>query len=142
MTDWWGPYLARSFDAQRWTCWHLVRAVLSDRFDVDVPEHGGVYPGTFERVADAVEVERERGGWLPVHPGEELPGDVVVMLIASIPCHVAVVVRPGLVLHVSEGFATRADRIAAISRILPIVGIWRHPALAGRHGDREGPGPA
>jgi cell wall-associated NlpC family hydrolase len=128
--QWWAPYLWRPFDPHSWTCWTLCRTALAEHFGVDVPEWGEIYPAKPDVVAQAVVAEQREGGWLPVALGDERPGDVCSFLVAGVPAHAALVVARGDVVHVSESFATRVDRIATVNRITRLHGIWRHPALA------------
>jgi hypothetical protein len=111
-----------------------VRTILREQFGVEVEADWGVYPGP-DAAVDA-EISRHKARWLPVELGRERAGDVCEFWQAGVAHHVGLVIRAGLVIHVSETQNTQAQPIAVARRITPLAGIWRHPDLA-----RAGPRP-
>jgi len=129
---WYLPLLGRPFDATHWNCWTLVREALAARFDVEVPEHGGVSAvGALEDIAAAV--ASESATWLAVAEDEEMLGDVLVFDFLGAPSHVGVVVADGLFLHVSEGIVSRVECFRDPFWSRRVRQRWRHPAIATRH---------
>ena len=129
--SWWLPLLGRPFDPDQFHCWHLVREALRARFDVDVPEHGGV--ASSDVVGIAAAVDQESDGWIAIEADDERPGDVLVFDYLRSPSHVGIVVADGLFLHVSEGIVSRVESHREAFWRRRLVGRWRHPALAGVH---------
>ena len=129
--SWWIPYLGREFHVEQWTCWELVRAALAERFDVNVPEYGGIYHDVADVPETVATADAERSnGWIEVPLGSEQPGDVAEFK-SSLLWHVGLVIGPGYVLNVSQGYPTAVHEIRVLDRaVAPLAGIWRHPALA------------
>jgi cell wall-associated NlpC family hydrolase len=127
---WHIPYLGRPFDARRWNCGTLVRTVLREHFGVEIPGDWNIYPGPDDIVDAAIQAEKKTARWIPIELNNEQPGDVCEFLQAGASLHVGVVVRRGVVLHVSETQHTQAQPIAVARRITRLAGIWRHPYLA------------
>jgi len=124
--------LGEPFDAERFHCWTLVRRALSARFDIEVPEHGGVSStGDLRDIAEAAKREAAKG-WLPVDAGAETPGDVLVFDFIGSPAHVGVVVADGLFLHVSEGIVSRVESYRDHFWARRLCQRWRHPVIAAR----------
>lgn len=100
------PYLGLPFvrggrDRAGLDCWGLVRLVLSDLADLDLPSYDGCYSE-----ADAIRAAKRGGDWLPITSPQAF--DVMVMLtpvagFGVVPLHVGVMLSPRMLLHIDEG---------------------------------------
>lgn len=85
-------------------CWGLAVLVFAERFGIQLPAHPDGYarPENAEARAAIAELSESirRDLFEPVLAGGERPGDVVLIRIGGAPCHVGLVVSPGLMLSV------------------------------------------
>ena len=110
------PFLDLGRDRQGCDCWGLVRLVLGEQAETQLPSLATCYASEDNAagVRDAIEAERRSGAWHPIDAGDEQPFDVVEMSGAARvpgsgwmfgPLHVGVVVTSGWLLHVERGTA-------------------------------------
>ena len=131
-------YLGRPYCAKRWNCYTLVRTVLADAYDVQLP----AYDATQEAY-EAATVERVRGRWQKVCGFEAqqrfplgYPGDVGAFQIAlpaakgGLTNHVGILVEPGRFLHVMEGGGTWVASLQDPDWKRRMLAVYRHPELA------------
>jgi cell wall-associated NlpC family hydrolase len=97
------PFANRGRDRNGLDCWGLVRLVLRDVFDVELPSLDEKY----ERASDGVVVSHLVDMQRPILGAERTtaphPGDVVLLQLRGLPCHVGVYVGDQCMLHVRRG---------------------------------------
>jgi probable lipoprotein NlpC len=109
-------------------CWGLVRLVLGE-FGIHVPSYAEGYASAEERAEISGLINGAKPLWHMVEDPREL--DVIIFRRGRLECHVGLVVRPGLMLHVTD------DRPSCIENYLDwhwanrIKGFWRHEDLLG-----------
>lgn len=136
------PFLTHGRTREGLDCWGLVRLVYHERFGIDLPSLAeGYADATLDRSGVCSLVEAERPAWILVTPGEEQPGDVVLLRLRGLPVHVGVVTRPGWMLHVTAGVETTEERFDDGLWKLRVAGVFRHRALVRRPtAKRKNPG--
>ncbi len=97
-------------------CWGLVRLVLAERFEVQVPAWDGRYPGCEPRHMRRMEGHVKRV--LPLFEAVSKPedGDLVLVKVGGLPVHVGIVVAPGWMLHAEWGCDSLAEEILSGKR--------------------------
>jgi cell wall-associated NlpC family hydrolase len=110
-------------------CWGLVRLVLAERFGVEVPSYAGDYDTVGEQHRIAALITRHQPAWLPVDPGRERPGDVVLLRLHGLPVHVGVVAARGWMLHVEPKVDSVLERFDGLEWRNRVLGVYRHAAL-------------
>lgn len=136
MTHWSARYVGLPFrDLGRdWAgldCYGLVRLVLAEERHVTLPGYTEAYASTDERaqIAAALSGAAGQGPWRPVAIGMVRPLDVVLFSVLGRPLHVGLVVRRGLMLHISEGHESRIEPYTAGAWAPRLIAIYRHEAL-------------
>lgn len=123
------PFKEKGRDRSGVDCWGLVRLVLAERFGIEVPSYVEEYGSTKERETIGAVIAREvQPPWVEVLPGQERPGDVVLMRRGRHPIHVGLVVAPGRMLHVEEGIEACVEDYRGLAWSRRVVGIWRWSA--------------
>ena len=103
-------------------CWGLVRFVKREREGVDLPSLASYSP------ADRAEtIARESERWADVTAAPR-PGDVAVFRTNGHADHVALIVAPGLMLHVVEGGVSHVVRMDHPLWRRRLVSVWRYGA--------------
>ena len=110
-------------------CWGLVRLVLAERFGLDLPAYAEGYATTADREAVARLVEGGKGPWQEITPGQERCGDVLLLRVMGLPCHVGLVVAPGWMLHALKGVDAALGRYGAMVWRRRVLGHYRHEGL-------------
>lgn len=86
-------------------CWGLVTVVYKEKFKIDLP-----FLLDYDNVKDVRHIttlcKNECENWEEISKNEEQPYDVLVFNILGAPCHVALVVEKGLMLHTEKGIGT------------------------------------
>lgn len=111
-------------------CWGLVRLVLQEQFDVELPS----YVEDYETTADRQEIEqiihRESAQRAAiVAPAFAQLGDVIILRIEGRPRHCGLVIAPGLMLHVLKGINAALERYDGMLWKHRVVGIYRPAVL-------------
>lgn len=130
MTHWSERYLGLPYAPQGRSlagldCWGLCWAVLP-AFGLPVPSYAGEYASEQERDEIAGLINHAKPQWLRVENAEEL--DLVTFRRGRIDAHVGVVVRPGLMLHVTKEKPSCIERYDVGYWANRLTGIWRHAA--------------
>lgn len=113
------PYRAGGRGPDEYDCWGLVLLVWRERFGMDLPTYEGVTwkAGRTDGLVGETITHATSTLWDAVEPGDEQPGDALVLRMRGHPLHVAMVVEPGLMLHCHD----RADACVEPYRCLQ----WR-----------------
>lgn len=107
---WWNDYLSVPFaekgrDRSGADCWGLVRLIYREVYGVDLPDYRELYENTkdAERIKALVD-DKASQHWQDVDKPQE--GDIVFVKMDGIPTHVAIVTKPGYMLHCLKGMGT------------------------------------
>lgn len=124
------PFLNHGRSLDGCDCWGLVRLVLFEKFDIITPSFAEVYGDSHKdrtEIADALGSERMT--WTLVTPGEERPGDVVLLRIYGLPVHMGIVTEPPKMLHVDRAMPATIEFYDRTPWSTRIDGFYRHPHL-------------
>lgn len=99
------PFAERGRSRDGVDCWGLVRLVYADRLGIDLPTLTG-YSNTKDKPSISSIIGEESSHWQPVPLGQEREYDVAVFRMCGLPMHVAIVVKPGVMLHSERGSNT------------------------------------
>ncbi|MDH3997703.1 MAG: C40 family peptidase [Desulfuromonadales bacterium] len=119
------PFLDHGRDAQGCDCWGLVRLVLAEQFEIDVPSYGTAYSDC-KSAEIGPHIDDVAKDWRQVEDEAAQPGDVVVLRIAGQPWHVGLVIEAGMMLHVERGLDACLERYDGPHWSKRLVGIYRH----------------
>ena len=119
-------------------CWGLVRLVLREQFQVDVPsgnatDHAELAPNDRWRELSAellAERDAASANWLNVARGAERAGDVLLIRMRGYPLHVAIVIAPSWMLHIEEGIDSVVEDYRSRRWCQRITEIYRHAKLS------------
>lgn len=97
------PYAPGGRSREGLDCWGLFALVWSEAFGRPIPDYDGPAWGrgaSHEEVARAAEAFARR--FTKIEPGQEREGDGVMLRVRGVPMHIAMVVAPGLMLHIEQ----------------------------------------
>lgn len=119
------PYIDKGRGPDAWDCWGLVRAVLAAEAGIALPDYANAYSAACDRdsVATAVEAGLAHG-WQRVEQPQTM--DLLILRIAGRPWHCALVVAPGLFLHVPPKSTSCIERLDSPQWAKRIGGFFRH----------------
>jgi len=123
------PFLDQGRDFQGWDCWGLVVRAYRECYGVELPGYEHVSALSSREAGELFEVNRQL--WTEVLGRQERPGDVIILRVGSWPCHMGLIVKAGLMLHVDMGIDTCVESYNAPIWKKQVVGIFRHAELAG-----------
>jgi len=128
------PFLTHGRDHNGADCWGLVRLAFMEQKGIVLPSMIEAYRSTAQlrRIARRIQHEIDTSGeWIRVLQGQEQPFDVMVCLMQGFPMHVALVVKKGSMLHVTEdnNTVTIDYRHGEWKQPGKIIGIFRHKEL-------------
>lgn len=125
------PYEVGSSGPETFDCWGLVRAVMSTRAGIDLPEVG-IAEADIRGLIQAFETHAERARWREVTAHEPNELDAVLMATARRPVHVGIWlnVGTGRVLHAARPLGVVAQAQAQLaSSGYRVVARFRHATL-------------
>ena len=120
------PFAEGGQDLSGWSCWGMIRAAFRECFGVDLPDLQGCRYRNRREAQEAF--DSLAVAYREVDRGREQAGDV--LLLKGGPCHVALVVKPGLMLHVDKGCATCTESYLNWPWKSRVLGIYRHEQFA------------
>lgn len=128
---WWNeyvglPYLRYGRDRDGCDCWGLVWLVQKEVFGREFPSFVWEYPDPDDKKCLARALCSHMDEWHPLPPGTEDSGDVVLLLIGGIPCHVGVVTTPGFMLHVSRTINATVESYRTMRWANRVEGVYCH----------------
>lgn len=109
-------------------CWGLVRLVLKNECNIEVPSYGEISASDLVKVTETISGESSFDPWHPVEPHEVKAFDVALM--RGRPMHVGIMVSNEHLLHVEEKICTVLLPITHPSIERRIIGFRRHHDLA------------
>lgn len=108
-------------------CWGLLVVVLQERFGLDVPVFDGIdFAGDRDRRSIAQFMAEHMDNWIEVPPGQEQPGDGILLRMMGHPIHVGVVVAKGWMLHIEEGIDACLERYDGPRWHRRVMGFYRY----------------
>ena len=114
-------------------CYGLVSLLLRERFGLSMPpEPDDADPGDLARNGSLFSAGALAFAEIP--EGEEQPGDIVLLRQKGHAAHVGVIVAPGWMLHLERGTRCLPERLDERLWRRRVVGLYRHPQLAGEIG--------
>lgn len=98
------PYASGGRSRDGIDCWGLFALVWAEHFKRPLPDYDGLHwqPGASAREV-AVGAEAYSARFTRVERGQEQCGDGILIRMRGVPLHLAMVVSPGLMLHVESG---------------------------------------
>lgn len=116
------PWLRRGRTLAGADCYGIVRVLYDRQFDIQLPAYDD------SPMSDSDTIASSATEWLPIEPGHERDGDVVLISRGVEYDHVGVVVGPKQLLHARED---RFPQVADYSRRLlwgnSTFSFYRHP---------------
>lgn len=104
-------------------CWLVLRSI-----GAPVPSYAGDYASPEERSEIAALISGAKPAWHKVDQAMEY--DLVTFRRGMIESHIGVVVKPGLMLHITRGQPSCIEDYTTGRWANRLTGIWRHAALA------------
>lgn len=123
------PFVAHGRDRAGADCWGILRLALAEQFGVTLPSYTERYGSVTERAELAALIRGELGPWREIPVSAVRAGDGLLLRLLA-PCHVALVVAPGWMLHVEQGKGTCLEDYRRPQWARRVVGAYRHEALA------------
>jgi cell wall-associated NlpC family hydrolase len=87
-------------------CWGLARIIYRERLNIDLPSYDEDYKDVFDRQNIADRYAEHKLEWQPVPIGQEKEYDLAVFRMLNLPTHVAIVIKPTLMIHCERGCGT------------------------------------
>lgn len=123
------PWLEKGRSREGLDCWGLVWLLYRDCFGIELPLGLERYTSALDRRENARVIEGGLPDWRRLAEGEEQPGDVLLLARHGVACHVAVLVRPGWVMHIRAGSDVHSAPLHRLDREgFERVGYFRHQA--------------
>ncbi len=121
------PYAERGRTRAGLDCWGLVRLVYLETWGIKLP----VYLEDDYAAADMARtshlIDRHRqAGWSPVEAGTERTGDVILLRVMGLPCHVGLVAGKGRMLHVMGEQDVTCERYGSALWAKRVMGFYRY----------------
>ncbi len=130
MTHWSDEYLGLPYTPQGRSlagldCWGAVFLVLPAH-GLPVPSYAGEYASAEERQEIAGLIDGAKPQWRRVEAAQEL--DLVTFRRGRHESHVGIVIKPGLMLHITQDKPSCIERYDTGYWANRLTGIWRHAA--------------
>ena len=111
-------------------CWGLFRVFYQQFMGIELPSFADTYQSALDHQAMAEAMNKHLPSqWIRVSEPEF--GDGVRLRIDGNPCHVAVYVGNGQILHTQTGHDSALDRLDSVRWKNRIEGFYRHISIAG-----------
>lgn len=124
------PFAERGRGPAAFDCWGLFRAVVLDRWGVELPSHAEAYTTDADRADLARVIEGSLDEWIEIPAEDARLGDGVLIRIMGAECHVGLVIAPDWMLHTFRGRDSTVEQLSALAWRNRVVGYFRHPAIA------------
>lgn len=125
------PYAELGRDRSGVDCWGLVRLVMAEQNNIDLPSYLGDYAGEAEKaeIVALIDVAKSQSIWNKV-TGDIRPFDAVGFRRGAHDSHIGIAVSATKFLHVmSDGYA-RIENMTQGRWSVRSVGAWRHTEVA------------
>lgn len=108
----------------QYDCWGLVRKILNDQFNMEVPSYD--YSDSEARKEIGPLVDQESQSWEEIPAGKERLGDVVVLCLNNLPFHIGLVVGDNKFIHALNGTNSHLVKYRLEPWKKRIRGFYRH----------------
>lgn len=124
------PYADKGRTRSGADCWGLVTLVYAEHLGTTLPSYDEQYLNSAERKEIAAIVAREAASalWMPVAEPREL--DIIWFRRGRHDAHAAIFLKKGLMLHMREEDASKAERFDVPEWQSRVTGFYRWRALA------------
>ena len=119
------PWRERGRDRTGLDCWGLLRLVYAERMGVTLPSFSDAYVTTEDGKALSDLMDGNMTPWREIEPGQERPGDALLMSLAGHPQHVGVICGGGMVLHIERGTGSIVESYFGYRLRRRVVGFYR-----------------
>lgn len=117
------PYKVGGRDRNGCDCWGLVHLVLDEHYKINVPKFDGACAPTAEEAERLMSYNMPLVNvYVPETPKE---GDIVILKIRNMPCHVGVYLGGGLMLHTLFEHDSAIERVDSPKWAKRIEGFYR-----------------
>ncbi|MFA4904478.1 MAG: NlpC/P60 family protein [Desulfobaccales bacterium] len=116
------PFKDLGRDWSGWNCWGLIGVAYRELKDLELPDFNRLAALQYREAEPEFAAFRE--SFRKVSPGRAEPVDII--LFRGEPCHVGLVVKKGLMLHVEKGIATCVEPYDAGVWPHRLLGVYRH----------------
>jgi len=120
------PFLDRGRTPSGCDCWGLVRLYYKDKYDIDLPSYVDEYEASTVKGLTAEAINAHIAEWGHIPPGEEQEGDVILLRVGGLPCHIGVVVKRGYMLHTMKGCDSVIEPYISPDWKHRVVGFYRY----------------
>lgn len=121
------PFKDHGRSRQGSDCWGLVRIIYKERLGINLPSYDNDYSDTNDRKGIAEHYHEHKDDWVRIQPGKEKEYDVAVFKMLNLPTHVAVVIKPPLMVHCERGCGTYvSDYLEEKAWSKRLEGFYRH----------------
>lgn len=121
------PFVHRGRGPEAFDCWGLVMEVYRQTFAIELPDYAADGSRAHRAIAAAM-VEGERGGWIELSPGEERPGDVILLRRFGSPLHLGIVLPRRRFLHADDPGGVTIQPCDSLRWRSQVLGYFRHPS--------------
>ena len=121
------PFTDHGRDFTGWDCWGLVVLAYRECFGIELPGYEHISALSSREAGELINTQKKL--WTEVMDNQERPGDVLVIREGTWPCHVAIVVKEGLMLHVDMKIETCVESYKTGKWVSQIVGAYRYAEL-------------
>ncbi len=118
------PYKSRGRDTKGLDCWGLVRLVLHEQMNIQVPSYTAFYDSAENPQQVGSLVRRVSLNWGRVSWGQ--CGDVLVLRMRGEPMHIGLVLDETYMLHIERGINSVIERYDSSKWKKRIIGIFRY----------------
>ena len=123
------PFKERGRDMTGLDCWGLVRLVLHEQLDIQVPSYAHYYVSSTSEKQIGPLVRRESLNWKRVAVENSACGDVLILRMRGQPMHAALVLDHQYMLHIERGINSVLERYDSMRWRNRIVGVFRHQEM-------------
>jgi len=121
------PYQNRGRTREGADCWGLVCLVYARECGMILPALSNRYGNAADAREVAALTMDQSPLWEPILPAEVRAFDLVLLRIGAHPCHVGIVVGPGLMIHLLRGCNAVVERYDGPLWTRRVVGVFRWP---------------
>lgn len=120
------PYKDNGRSAEGADCYGLVWLIYRNELGIDLPSHSEKYVTAADIKATDALIANEKEEWDEIPEAEACAFDCVLMTMAGVERHIAMVTRPGSILHVSSGRSSHIEKISSLNIRRRVKSFWRH----------------
>ena len=123
------PFAERGSSYDGCNCWGLVRLWKREQMGQELPSYEELYTDTEdEEAAKLINQVKEEDQWVRLEPGQEEPGDVILLRIKGLPWHVGIVASKNKMLHVERGAESVIEPYNGLKWNKRVIGFYRFQA--------------